>query len=150
MAGTEYWFYHLEASPVEGVLPNLLEKTLERGWRALVRAPSDTLKDLDEHLWTYKDESFLPHGREDEPMAAYQPVVLSDGLKSADGFQAVFLTGQERVTDMAGAERCLVMINGRSAEDTQACRVYFKELKDAGEDVSYWQQSRGGRWEKKA
>ena len=147
---TEYWFYHLEASPVEAVLPNLLEKTLDRGWRALVRLPKSEMKAMDEHLWTFRDESFLPHGREDEPMAAYQPVVLSDALTSADGFDAVFLTAQERVADMADAKRCLVMINGRSAEDTQACRTYFKELKDAGEDVSYWQQSRGGRWEKKA
>ena len=147
---TEYWFYHLEASPVEAVLPNLLEKTLERGWRALVRLPKGQIGEMDELLWTFRDESFLPHGREDEPMAAYQPVVLSHEAPSAEGFQAVFLVGGERLADMTGAERCLVMINGRSESDTQSARTLWKELKDADEDISYWQQGPGGRWEKKA
>ena len=147
---TEYWFYHLQASPVEGVLPNLLEKVLERGWRALVRLPSDAIGEMDELLWTYRDESFLAHGRDDEPMAALQPVVLSAEAISAEGFDAVFLVGGERLADMAEAKRCLVMINGRSDSQTESCRELFKELKDAGEDVSYWQQGPGGRWEKKA
>ena len=147
---TEYWFYHLEASPVEAVLPNLLEKTLERGWRSLVRVGADDLPALDDHLWTFRDESFLPHGRDDEPMAERQPVVLSSSRKVAEGFQAVFLLGRERLADMTGAERCLVMINGRSESDTAAARTLWKELKDAGETISYWQQRRGGRWEKKA
>ena len=38
---TEVLFYHLESRPLEQVLPQLLEKTLERGWRAVVQAGSD-------------------------------------------------------------------------------------------------------------
>ena len=64
---TEYWFYHLEASTLEGVLPNLLEKTRDRGWRSLVVLDAARVGDIDDHLWTYRDESFLPHGRDDEP-----------------------------------------------------------------------------------
>ena len=145
----EYWFYHLEASPVEAVLPNLLEKTLQRGWRALVKLPKEAVAEMDDHLWTYKDQSFLPHGRDDEPMTAYQPVVLSSEAKSADGFQAVFLLEGEEVADMSAAERCLVMINGRSDDAVARARTQWKLLKDAGENISYWQQVRGGR-EKKA
>ena len=145
----EYWFYHLEASPVEAVLPNLLEKTLQRGWRALVKLPKEAVADMDDHLWTYKDQSFLPHGRDDEPLAALQPVVLSSEAVSADGFQAVFLLEGEEVVDMSAAERCLVMINGRSDDAVARARAQWKLLKDAGEDISYWQQVRGG-WEKKA
>ena len=147
---TEYWFYHLEASTVEGILPPLLEKTTERGWRSLVKLPKDQVGEMDEHLWTFRDESFLPHGRDDEPMTAYQPIVLSADANSAQGYQAVFLVGGEDVVDMADAKRCLVMINGRSAEDTARAREQWKRLKDAGEDISYWQQSGAGRWEKKA
>ena len=42
-AGPEIWFYHLERSTLDQVLPGLLEKTRERGWRALVRAADERL-----------------------------------------------------------------------------------------------------------
>ena len=38
---TEVLFYHLENQPVERVLPPLLEKSLERGWRVVVQAASE-------------------------------------------------------------------------------------------------------------
>ena len=37
---TDVLFYHLERSRPEEVLPTLLEKTLKRGWRALVKLPT--------------------------------------------------------------------------------------------------------------
>ncbi|HEY0052608.1 MAG TPA: DNA polymerase III subunit chi, partial [Caulobacteraceae bacterium] len=62
-ATCEIWFYHLERSSLEQVLPDLLEKTLTRGWRAQVRARDEArLADLDERLWTWKDDAFLAHG----------------------------------------------------------------------------------------
>jgi len=39
-SGPEYWFYHLEASTLEDVLPGLLEKVRARGWTALVKLGS--------------------------------------------------------------------------------------------------------------
>ena len=59
----DIWFYHLMRQPLERVLPPLLEKSLERGWRAVVQTASEErLRALDDHLWTYSDESFLAHG----------------------------------------------------------------------------------------
>ena len=40
-ATTEALFYHLERHPLEVVLPQLLLRTLERGWRAVVQAGSE-------------------------------------------------------------------------------------------------------------
>ncbi|MFT4252489.1 MAG: DNA polymerase III subunit chi, partial [Caulobacter sp.] len=77
----EIWFYHLERSSAEQVLPELLEKTLGRGWKALVRGGDPMrLNALDAHLWTFRDDSFLPHGLAEEPLAERQPVLLSTGL----------------------------------------------------------------------
>ena len=60
---TEILFYHLQRQPLEKVLPSLLEKSLERGWQAAIQAVSEErLQALDDGLWTYADESFLPHG----------------------------------------------------------------------------------------
>ena len=60
---SEVLFYHLEARSLEAVIPQLLEKTLERGWRAVIEVGStERAEALDSHLWTYRDDSFLAHG----------------------------------------------------------------------------------------
>ncbi|HOT83164.1 MAG TPA: DNA polymerase III subunit chi, partial [Candidatus Defluviicoccus seviourii] len=58
---TEVAFYHLQAAPLDQVLPRLLEKTLAAGKRAVViagsRARAEALATV---LWTYRPDSWLP------------------------------------------------------------------------------------------
>lgn len=147
---TEYWFYHLEASTLEGVVPGLLEKTLQKGWRALVKLPESKLAQMDELLWTFRDDAFLPHGRDDEPLAELQPILISSKLESAVGFDAVFLIDGAEVKDIADASRVMVMINGRSQDDISRERSRWKTLKSEGANLAYYQQDDRGRWAKKA
>ena len=71
---TEILFYHLEHRPLERVLPELLEKCLERGWRAVVQtAEQERLEALDTQLWTYRDIAFLPHGTAADGAPERQP-----------------------------------------------------------------------------
>lgn len=150
-SGPEYWFYHLEASTLKGVLPDLLSKTLSKGWRALVRLPDGSdLTDWDDYLWTYQDSSFLPHGREDQGRADQQPILLANTADRADGFDAVFLIDGADVATLNGVSRVMVMIDGRSQEAVQRERARWKTLSDSGAAMSYWQQSAQGGWEKKA
>ena len=66
---TEVLFYHLQQQPIERVLSQLLQRSYERGWRVVVQAASEERIDaLDAHLWTYRDDTFLPHG------TAYKPL----------------------------------------------------------------------------
>jgi DNA polymerase-3 subunit chi len=75
---TEILFYHLQRQPIERVLPALLEKSLERGWRVVVQAASEErIEALDSHLWTFRDDAFLPHGVWREPEAREQPILLT-------------------------------------------------------------------------
>ena len=58
-SGTEIYFYHLERRSLEDVLPTLLERSFERGWRAAVQAASEErVEALNTLLWTYREESF--------------------------------------------------------------------------------------------
>ena len=147
---TDYWFYHLEGSTLEGVLPELLEKTRARGWRAVVKAPEARLSALDNYLWTYKDDSFLPHGRDDEPMGDQQPILLTATAVNSEAAQCAFLVDGEDMDMAPETERCIVMINGRSETDVARARAQWKRLKAAGASLSYWQQTERGGWEKKA
>lgn len=147
MAG-ELWFYHLERSTVEATLPALLEKCLERGWRALVvgGAP-ERLEALDDVLWTYREDSFLPHSR-DGADAARQPILLTARLENLNAAKAVFLLDGAPVTSMEGVERTVVMFDGRDETALSMARAAWKEAKAAGRAVSYWKQDDSGKFAK--
>lgn len=149
-SGPEYWFYHLEGSTIEGVLPDLLEKSLSKGWRVLVKLKPESQTEFDDHLWTFRADSFIPHGRDDEPMADWQPVLLSADIKSAAGFDIVFLLDGAAVEDVAGVSRIMVMINGRSEQDVTRERARWKALKSENASLAYYQQNERGKWEKRA
>ena len=147
----EVWFYHLERSGPEQVLPELLQKTLQRGWRALVRASAEQrLEELDAWLWTFRDDAFLPHGLATEPLAERQPVLLSTAADNANAAQALFLLDDVEPGELSGYERCLVVFDGRDAQVLGAARQRWKEIKGRGHPVSYWRQTEEGRWEKQA
>jgi DNA polymerase-3 subunit chi len=149
--GTEIWFYHLERSTQDQVLPGLLEKTRERGWRALVRASDPhRLDQIDERLWTWRDESFLAHGRASEPEAARQPILLTNAAENPNGAQALFIVDDAELGDTKGFDRCFIIFDGRDDAALAAARVRWKTLKDEGANLAYWKQSPEGRWEKAA
>jgi DNA polymerase-3 subunit chi len=150
---TEVLFYHLQRQPLEAVLPSLLEKSLERGWRAVIQANSEErLSALDDHLWTFSDDSFLPHGTDREAHAVDQPVVLTLGGGNPNGASIRFLLeGAELPEDAASYQRIVVLFDGNDTEALALARDQWRAVKAAGHDATYWQQGqRGGGWERKA
>ena len=147
----EVFFYHLEHRSLESVLPELLERTLQKGWRAVIQAENPArVEALDQHLWTYADDSFLPHATERDPRAARQPVVITDGPGNPNGAQVRFLTGGVDHGDLSSYERAVVLFDGREEEALAAARQQWKAIKALGLPATYWQQGESGRWEKKA
>ncbi len=145
----EVWFYHLERSTLEQVLPELLEKTIARGWRAQVRSSEPgRLQALDAFLWTYRDDSFLAHGLADEPFAERQPILLSDTPRNANHARALFVVDGDP-GDLEGYARCVVIFDGRESAALQAARSFWTRYAKAGLPVTYWRQGERG-WEKKA
>ena len=147
----EVWFYHLERSALDQVLPELLERTLARGWRALVRSPlTERVEHLDGYLWSWRDDSFLPHGLAEEPLADRQPVLLTTGQDNLNKAQALFLIDDAEPGDLAGFERCLVLFDGRDDTAMSAARERWRAFKSSGLPVAYWRQQPDGKWEKQA
>jgi DNA polymerase-3 subunit chi len=145
----ELWFYHLERSELVRALPPLLDKCLQRGWRALVRAGSqERIEALDDALWTWRDESFIPHAREGEP--ARQPVWLTTEGGNPNGAQALFLVDGAEPGDLSGFERACLVFDGRDEAALESARSRWKAAKEAGIVASYWRESAAGKWEKQA
>jgi DNA polymerase-3 subunit chi len=147
---TEIRFYHLERSPLEQVLPKMLQTSLQRDWRAVVIARSDErVEALNALLWVYDKDGFLPHGTSKEGHADKQPVWLTTGEENPNGAHVVFLVDGSELADPAKFELCCEMFDGRDEEAVQRARTHWKAWKEAGHDVTYWQQTDKG-WEKKA
>lgn len=149
---TEALFYHLERATLESVLPGLLERSLERGWKAVVRCGSRAMVErLDETLWTYNEESFLPHAA-DRERASEQPVWLTDNADNPNGADVLFLVDNASAdTSALGAfTRCVAIFDGGDDAAVAGARDFWKAVKAAGHEATYWKQSPQGRWEKQS
>jgi DNA polymerase III subunit chi len=149
---TEILFYHMQRRPLESVLPSLIEKSLERGWKAGVQAVTEErLQALDDGLWTFSDESFLPHGTDRDPDAASQPVVLTLREANVNAASIRFLVDGAALPEDAGAyERIVILFDGTDQDALLLAREQWRGAKEAGHAVAYWQQDESGRWRKKA
>jgi DNA polymerase-3 subunit chi len=149
---TEIVFYHLKGQTPEQVLPALLQKSLERGWRVVVQASSDErVEALDAHLWTWRDDAFLPHGTWRDAEAAEQPIVLTVDEKNPNGATVRFLVdGAAMSDDSTGYERVIMLFDGDDPDAVDTARARWKAAKAAGIEVTYWRADEKGRWQRQA
>jgi DNA polymerase III subunit chi len=148
---TEILFYHLQRHPLERVLPALVEKSLERGWRVVVQAASEErIEALDAHLWVFRDDSFLPHGTWREAEVAEQPVLLTVHDGNPNGAAVRFLLdGAPVPADAGDYERIVLLIDGNDPDAVAAARERWSEGRAKGFEVTYWQADENGRWQRK-
>ena len=147
----EILFYHLERSPLERVLPDLLARSLERGWRAIVRVGSEErLQALNAHLWSYDDASFLPHGAAADGDAEDQPVWLTTGDDNPNRANVCFLVDGADTADFSGYDRIIFLFDAADPEALQRAREAWKAASSSGGEATYWRQDENGRWAKQA
>jgi DNA polymerase III subunit chi len=149
----ETLFYHLERRSLDDALPGLIEKTLERGWRALVRADTAERADaIDTRLWTFND-GFLPHAQQGDGDPARQPVLITVEEGNPNAAHVLFLVGGAAPPAWDGTEakaytRIVLLFDGRDPANVEMARAAWKEAKAAGHEVTYWKESPTGKWEK--
>ena len=148
---TEILFYHLTESTLEDALPPLLERSLERGWKVVVEAGSEErVTSLNSHLWTYKEDGFLPHGAAMDAYPEEQPVFLSTDAANPNGANVRFHVDGSMPAMVESYIRVVLMFDGHNNTQTADARTAWKRLKSEGHDLTYWQQNQDRRWEKKA
>ena len=150
-AMTPVFFYHLERLPLESVLPKLLLASLEKGWRVVVQAGSDERAEaLASLLWTFDDESFLPHGTKADGSTALQPIWLTAGDDNPNGASVRFFVDGAEVGEIDGLVRVVILFDGRDIEALERARTGWKRFRSEGREVTYWQQDENGRWHNRA
>ena len=149
---TEILFYQLKGQALEQVLPPLIQKSLERGWRVAVQASSDErIEALDAHLWTWRDDAFVPHGTWRDAEAAEQPVLLTVDEANPNGAAVRFLVdGAGMPGDAVAYQRLVVLFDGDDLEALEEARARWSKAKEEGFEVTYWLTDKNGRWQRQA
>lgn len=145
----EIAFYQLQKISLNKALAKLLEKTLEAGNRALVLAHSKTQIDvLNEALWDYEDDAWLPHGSIDDFSPEKQPILLSTSLELVNGANFLFLTNGVNTERVNEFDRCFDLFDGGEASEIESARSRWSSHKKKGQSLAYWQETKSGGWEK--
>jgi DNA polymerase-3 subunit chi len=148
----EILFYHLTETPLEAALPPMLEASLSRGWRVLLRAGSPArAQALNEHLWTFRADAFLPHGGAGDAAPAAQPIYVTAGAEVPNTPDVLMLAdgAGAAVAEMGAVMRTCILFDARDPAAVQAARATWKEVAAAGLKAIYWKQD-GGKWQKAA
>lgn len=148
---SEIRFYHLQRATLEDALPRMLEIAYGRGDRALVMAgSSERVEALAAHLWTFRPDSFLPHGTAKDGAAAQQPIYLTAEAENPNGAKLLFLCDGATRADVGDFITVCEMFDGNDESAVAAARERWKAYKEAGHKLIYYQQSPAGKWEEKA
>jgi DNA polymerase-3 subunit chi len=148
---TQIGFYHLLKLPLEQALPRLLEKAAAAGMRAVLMAGSpERVEHLNAHLWTYAEDSWLPHGSARDGEAAHQPIWLTDSDENPNGATLLVLCDGARPASLTGWARCLDLFDGTDDTAVTAARQRWKAWKEEGHELVYYQQGETGGWVEKA
>jgi DNA polymerase-3 subunit chi len=148
---TPVHFYHLEQTGLEAVLPRLVQASLGRAWRVVIQAGSEERAEaLAAHLWSFDEESFIPHGTRVDGMPDLTPVWLTATDENPNGAKVRFCVDGAPVGAMDGLERVVIIFEGRDEAAVEAARSAWKRYRAEGHAVSYWQQDEQGRWQNRA
>ena len=146
----EIGFYHLLATPLERALPRLLERARTAGYRIVLRAGStERVEQLNALLWTFDEASFLPHGAARDGNAASQPIWLTEREENPNEAGMLVLVDGVEAADLGSFARCADLFDGRDEGAVAAARERWRRARDAGHQLTYWQQT-GKGWERKA
>jgi DNA polymerase-3 subunit chi len=149
---TEVAFYHLTRSPLEQALPQLLEMCLKREMRVLVHSGNgDRLQWLDDKLWNYAKDEFLPHDQVGGDFDAEQPILLTSDGANINKANVLMLVDGARpdLTAIKEYDRVCLLFDGNSEGAVNDARQDWKTISSANMSAVYWSQAEGA-WAKKA
>ena len=145
----EFRFHHLERRRLDQALPDLLDSALAEGLRAVVQARSpEEVEAINERLWTFSEESFLPHGSARDGDAEAQPVFLTDGEDNPNGASLrVLLSGLEAAPLAGGVySRVILLFDGNDETALLDARRQWTAVRATGSPQSYWKEGEDGGW----
>ncbi len=138
-------FYHLTASPLERVLPQICDRLLSEGERLLIVADDPLLDHLDVQLWSHARDAFLPHGRSTGASPEAQPILLSAGAKPLNQAANIAIADGRWREEALGFARAFYFFGAAQLDEARAS---WRALKAGKKEIElrYWKQDERGKW----
>ncbi len=125
-------FYLLTATDPQApwlVACRLLEKAYQRGHRVFVHCENQTdAEHLDECLWTFKDESFIPHHLQGEGPIPAPPVQIGHGPEP-HGFNDILLNLSSTIPPFYSRFRRVIEIVSENPAAKEISRNHYREYR---------------------
>lgn len=140
-------FYHVISGNLVPSVVKLLEKVYDSGKKSVFFSPlEERVKIVDKTLWTFSKNAFIPHGDKSLGFSELQSVYLTSKIENPNRATVLVMTDDfDYKSWNQDFERIICIFeDDNSAETAQSM---FSDLKNQGENVKYWKQSRSG-WEK--
>jgi DNA polymerase III subunit chi len=132
-------FYYLTRVPLEKALPGIAERVLASGERLVIVAEDEKLLTrIDALLWSYKPESFLPHGRDGD-----QPILLTADADGATAQNIALIDGAWRDAALNFA-RAFYFFDSQTIDGARAAWRALAERDEV--ERHYWKQDDAGKW----
>ena len=143
----EVFFYHLDQKPLRSILPQLVQRGLERGLRMVVEtAQIENLNSLSDALWAAEDVAFIAHGFGDDA-TVNQPLCLCAGPENPNNSTYRFFVEGALPQSLDGLERAVILFDGSDERAKSSAHDEWKKRNAEGHTISYWKQNENGRWE---
>mgnify|MGYP001220605822 CR=1 FL=1 len=136
---TEVRFYHLKNMPLDRALPGILTQAHKRGMRVVVKcADENHVKGIDDLLWQFEAESFLPHGFKGAPQD--QPIWISTSDENVNDASVLVVTDGSVSEALDGYDLCCEIFDGMDQSAVEKARARWKNLKDTDCTLKYYQR----------
>ncbi len=146
-------FYHLQKAPLESVLPKLCEKAYSTGSNIkILLGTEERVEFINSLLWTYAEDSFLPHGTKKDGFIEDQPIFISADTSNENNAKLLILAdgAMPDLNVLSEYDRILNIFDGNDPIALNNARSYWKQIKQTDAELHYWQQNDKGVFEQKA
>ncbi len=148
---TEIRFYHLQKQSLDQALPLILEKAYSMGHKIIVKMQDEEEANrMATHLWTYRQDKFLPHGSKKDGQADLQPIWITPLEENPNAATILILTQGQTSENIEKFDLVCEMLNGHSDDQIAAARKRWAEYQKSDYKTTYWFQNEDGGWVKKA
>ena len=146
---TQIIFYSTAPLQVEKTLFTLLEKSLEKGNKSLLLfKDKEKCLSINEQLWTYKQNSFLPHISEDDQIYDNIDVPVYLSTKNENPFKAELLFSIDGFLpdNVDHFERVIIIIDVNDELLNEKYKNYYLDINKNFEDIVFYKSDDNGKW----